>query len=205
MSFDFDSGSGSEGPWLQWSARGTLDGKIPAKTFLLRTQDGKEAFAGFDRGVVLDVHNMKTGWCMSDGTPGKAPEWKWNPTLSSFAPKPGDEWKKGFSVRCAITKSEAATWEQSGAAAWGAFVALVPAIQSGPVSDDKLPMVKMTGVRVEKYARGSTAIPTLEISKWVDRPDCLTADAGNIATDEPAPNAAAKAAPAPLPADMDEF
>lgn len=200
MSFDFDTGSsGSEGPWIQWSARGTLDGEIAPRTFILRTQDGKEPFAGFERGVVLDIANMKTGWCRSEGTAGVAPEWRWNPSLSSFQAKPGDEWKKGFSIRCAISKTDAATWEQSGAASWAAFTGLIPAIQAGPVSEGKLPMVKVTGVKVEKYARGSTAIPTLEIIKWVDRPDSLTADAAKIATDEPAP--VSRPAPQPVAAD----
>lgn len=206
MSFDFDTGSsGSEGPWIQWSARGTLDGAIAPRTFLLRTSDGKEPFAGFERGVVLDIANMKTGWCRSEGTAGVPPEWRWNPTLSTFQPRPDDQWKKGFSIPCAINKTESATWEQSGAAAWNAFVAIVPEIQSGPTSEGKLPMVKVTGVRVEKYARGSTAIPTLEIVKWVDRPECLTADAANIATNEPAPKTTAKPAPAPVTEDASEF
>lgn len=211
MSFDFDTGSsGSEGPWLQWSARGTQDGEIPPKSFFLRTADGKEPFAGFERGVVLDIANMRTGWSMSDGTPGKAPDWRWNPTLKSFLPRPDDQWKKGFSIPCAINKTDSATWEQSGAASWNAFVALVPAIQAGPASEGKLPMVKMTGVKVEKYARGSTAIPTLEIVKWVDRPASLTADSQNFDAGEddetPAPKQAAKPAPAPVAEDIgDEF
>lgn len=211
MSFDFDAGgSGSEGPWIQWSARGTLDGEIAPRNFLLRTKDGKEPFAGFERGVVLDIKNMKTGWCRSEGQAGVAPEWQWNPTLSAFKAKPGEDWKKGFSIPCAISKTDSATWEQSGAASWNAFVALVPAIQAGPASEGKLPMVKMTGVKVEKYARGSTAIPTLEIVKWVDRPASLTADAQNFdAGDDdetPAPKQAAKPAPAPVAEDIgDEF
>ena len=38
---DFDTGGGSEGPWLQWTARGTLDGEIPAKSFLIRDTKGE--------------------------------------------------------------------------------------------------------------------------------------------------------------------
>lgn len=206
MAFDFDTGGGgSEGPWIQWSARGTQDGEIPPRSFLLRTQDGKEPLAAFERGVVLDIHNMKTGWSYSSGAAGVAPEWRWNPTLSAFAPKPGDEWKKGFTIRCAISKDRAATWEQSGAGAWNAFVNIVPAIQKAgsEVAAGKLPVVKMTDVKVEKFARGSTATPILEIIKWVERPDCLKegADAG-IATEEAQAQAAQQ--PASTPAD-DEF
>lgn len=204
--FDFDTGGGgSEGPWIQWSARGTQDGEIPPRSFLLRTQDGKEPLAAFERGVVLDIHNMKTGWCRSDGVAGQAPTWQWNPTLSSFAPRPDDSWKKGFTIRCAISKDRAATWEQSGAGAWNAFVNIVPAIQKAgsEVAAGKLPVVKMVDVKVEKFARGSTATPILEIIKWVERPDCLKEGAAaGIATEE-APAQAAQQ-PASTPAD-DEF
>lgn len=207
MSFDFDAGAGGEGPWLQWSARGTQDGEIPPKSFLLRTQEGKEPFAGFDRGVVLDIHNMKTGWCRSDGIAGQAPEWKWNSTVKTMMAKPGDDWKKGFSIPCAITKDKTATWEQSGAGAWNAFVGLVPAIQTGPVDQGKLPMVRMTDTKVEKFARGTTVTPVLEVVKWVDRPACLSADAAGFDTgeDETPKAAAPKAAARPLPADAEEF
>ena len=44
--FDMGGSGGSEGPWLQWSARGTLDGEIPAKSFLIRDADGKTKFDG---------------------------------------------------------------------------------------------------------------------------------------------------------------
>lgn len=206
MSFDFDSGGGgSEGPWIQWSARGTLDGEIPARNFLLREKDGKSTFDGFSRGVILDIHGMKTGWCYSSGAAGQAPDWKWNSSIAVFAPRPSEEHKKGFSIRCAIGGGNAATWEQSGAAAWNAFVGLVPAIQAGP-GGDKLPMVRMTDVKVEKFARGTTATPVLEVVKWVDRPDCLKAgfDSGP-ADDASATQPARAATPAPASADMSEF
>lgn len=198
MSFDFDAGAGgSEGPWIQWTARGTLDGEINARQFVLRDENGKKPFAGFQTGVVLDVHNMKTGWCYSSGVAGQAPDWKWNASVARFEQKPGEDYKKGFSIRCAIGGGKAATWEQSGASAWNAFTALIPALQSGPVNQGKLPMVKMIDVKTEKFARGVTATPVLEIVKWVDRPDCLKAGFDAGADDEapqPAPAVPAQAA-----------
>lgn len=209
MSFDFDTGSsGSEGPWLQWTARGTLDGAIGARQFVLRDENGKSPFDGFAKGVVLDVANMRTGWCYSSGVAGQAPDWRWNASLGSFAPKPGDEYKKGFSIRCAIGGGKAATWEQSGAAAWNAFVALVPAIQAGQVDSGKLPLVRQTDVKVEKFARGTTVTPILEIVKWVERPDCLKPGFDAGPDDAPAPQPAKAATPpaaAPAYADGDEF
>lgn len=170
---DFDTGgSGSQGPWLTWSARGTQDGTIPAKSFFIRDDAGKTKFDGFSSGVVLDVHTMKTGWCRSDGVAGQAPEWKMNPTLSRFIEQPGEDYKKGFKIRCAIGGGKTASWEQSGASVWNAFVALVPALQQAPAGD-MLPLVRMTGAKFEQFKRGSTNTPILEVVKWVPRPDCL--------------------------------
>lgn len=195
MSFDFDTGNeGSQGPWIQWSAQ--------KEKFFLRDINGKSDFDGFTKGVVLDIRTMRTGWSRSDGVVGIAPEWRWNPTLNAYQPKPGEDWKKGFSIRCAASKTEAASWEQAGTGAWNAFVALVPAIQAGPSDHDKLPLVRMIGVKTERFARGSTTTPTLEIVKWVDRPDCLKdGAAAGIAVEEKTEQPVATAAPSPMPAD----
>jgi len=201
---NFDTGGGgSEGPWLQWSARGTLDGAIPAKSFFIRDSDGKKVFTGFsDKGVVLDIEKMQTGWCYSDGVAGQAPEWRMNKTLSKFEPQPGEDFKKGFKIRVAIGGGKTAAWDQAGAAAWNAFTDLVPALQQGP--EGKLPLVRMTGARFDQFKRGSTNVPILEVVQWVDRPDCLKEGvAAGIAT-EPPKQAAPEVAPASAaPADAE--
>ncbi len=195
---DFDTGnSGGEGPWIAWSARGTLDGVIDAKSFYLRDGDGKTPFPGFASGVVMDVANMKTGWQRSEGVAGQAPDWKWNKSVSKFEPQPGDDYKKGFSMRCAIGGGKTATWEQAGAGAWNAFVALVPYLKDAPAGD-VLPLVRMTGTKVQQFKRGSTIEPVFEIVKWVPRPDCLKEGfAVGVDTGEPKPAAAPAATVAP--------
>lgn len=192
---NFDTGGGgSEGPWLQWTARGTLDGEIPAKSFFIRDSDGKKLFTGFhDKGVVLDIAKMQTGWCYSDGVAGQAPDWKMNKSLAQFEPQPGEDYKKGFKIRCAIGGGKTASWDQAGAAVWGAFVALVPALQQGP--DGKLPLVRCTGARFDQFKRGSTNVPILEVVQWVDRPDCLKEGAAAGIATEPAPQPVRQAPP----------
>lgn len=181
----FDAGnSGSEGPWLQWSARGTQDGQIPPKSFFIRDEDGKTAFTGFsDAGVILDIEKMETGWCYSSGAVGEAPVWKMNPDITAFQPSPGEEYKRGFKMRVAIGGGKTAAWGQSGAGAWNAFVALVPDLAKQP-APGKLPLVRMTDVIHEQFRRGSTQTPVLTIVDWVDRPDCLKK---TIATETPEP------------------
>ena len=199
----FDAGNeGSEGPWLSWSARGTQDGAIPAKSFFIRDENGKRATDAFGKGVVFDIYAMKTGWQYSDGLAGVAPDWKWNESVASMmpqpvSPSPTNSWKKGFSIPCAISKTEKVLWEQAGAAAWGAFAALVPELAKGP--EGKLPVVVMTDSVHRIFKRGSTVEPVFAISKWVDRPDALKegAQAGIAVDPAPAPQPAPTPAPAP--------
>lgn len=172
--FKLDTGSGGgEGPWIQWSARGTQDGEIPPKSFYMRTGDGKSLFAGFDRGVVFDIYNLKTGWQKSDGVIGQRPEWKWNADPSSMMAQPGEDYKMGFSVLCAISKTETATWEQAGAAVWNALVGLAADLEAAP--GGKYPVIKITGSKLMQFKRGSTVQPILVVDKWIDRPDAFRA------------------------------
>lgn len=196
---NFDTGSsGSEGPWLAWSAKGTMDGAVPARSFFIRDEAGKHTFDGFTAGgVVLDIHNMKTGWQRSEGVVGQAPDWKWNPSVSHMMPQPGEDYKKGFSIRCAIGGGKTASWEQAGAATWNAFVALVPQLQQAP-QGDMLPLVKLTGTKLQQFKRGSTVEPVLTVEKWVPRPDCLKEGVAAGFAADPAPQP--QAAPAPAPA-----
>lgn len=184
---NFDQGSsGSEGPWLAWSARGAQDGSVPPKSFYLRDTAGREPF-DMSKGIILDLDTAKTGWCYSSGVAGQAPIWKWNPSISKFEQRPDEDYKKGFQMRVAIGGGKTATWEDSGAGAWNAFAALAGQLAQGP--EGKLPMVRMTGAKDEKFARGSTSTALLEVVQWVDRPDCLKEGvaAGIDTGDGPAP------------------
>lgn len=194
----FDTGnSGSEGPWINWGAQ--------KEKFTLRDRDGSNDFAGFQAGVVLDTAKMKTGWCYTSGLPGQAPDWRMNPTVASFIPQPGDDFKRGFKIRCAIGGGKTASWDQAGAGAWNAFVALVPALQQGP-EGDMLPLVRMIGTKQVKFTKGSTTEPVFEIVKWVPRPDCLKEGvAAGFDTGAPAPAPAPAQSPAPaasVPSDV---
>lgn len=170
--FAFDTGStGADGPFINWSARGTQDRAIDPESFYLRDGDQKMPLEAFATGVVIDIYALKTGWQRSDGIVGQAPEWRWNASPARMEPQPGDDWKKGFEARCAIGGGKAATWQQAGAAVWGAMAHLAGQFQGGP--EGKLPVVKMTGTKPVQFKRGSTVEPILQVVQWVDRPDCL--------------------------------
>lgn len=207
--FTIDLGNdGASGPFLAWSARGTQDGSVPAQSFFVRDGSNKRAH-DMSKGFVMDIDSLKTGWQKSEGIAGIAPEWKWNPTPSQMMASPGEEWKKGMSVKCAIGGGQVATWEQSGAAVWQALTGLVPALSQRP-DPNKLPLVRMTQAQLLQFKRGSTVVPVLEVTQWVDRPDCLKEGvaAGIALEPTPAPQPAPQpvAQPAPIqPAIIDDM
>ena len=137
---------------------------------------------------MLDLDSLKTGWQKSEGIQGVAPEWKWNASVNQMMQKPGDDYKKGMSVKVALGKDKAVIWEQAGAAVWQVLTNLSGQLKDAPAG--KLPHVKMTGSKDIKFQKGSTAYPEFEIVKWVDRPDCLKEGvAAGIALDETPPAA----------------
>jgi hypothetical protein len=187
MSYEFDEGSNSSsdsaiGPFLNWHARETLDGALGSRTFSVRDEEGEriDVTAKMKKGVAFDIENsLRTGWCYSDGTPGQAPEWQWNDSPSRFnTPQPedrgGERWKKGFSVRVALGKDQAATWSQAGAGAWAGLVHLMRAVKEDGGSGECV-VAAMTDVDEIKFKKGSTSAPMWTVKKWSDRPDCLTA------------------------------
>ena len=186
MSYDFDEGSNSSdsaiGPFLNWHARETLDGALGSRTFSIRNEEGEriDVTAQMKKGVAFDIEgSLRTGWCYSDGSPGVAPEWIWNDSPSRFnTPQPedrgGERWKKGFSVRVALGKDQAATWSQAGAGAWAGLVHLMRAVKEDGGSGECV-VAAMTDVDEIKFKKGSTSSPMFSVKKWSDRPECLTA------------------------------
>jgi len=201
--FNLDLGSsGGSGPFLAWSAIGTRDGSVPARSFYVRDGGNKTPYDA-SKGFVLDIDALKTGYQHSEGAVGVAPSWKWNESVSQMMAKPGDDWKKGFSVPCATGGGAVATWEQAGAAAWQALEALAPLLSQRPDAKS-LPVVRLAEAKFVQFTKGSTVVPILEIVKWTERPDALKEGvAAGIAMEPAAP--APAAAPAPMPAaDIDD-
>ena len=182
MTYEFDEGSNSSdsaiGPFLNWHARETLDGEIPSRAFSIREDDERvNVTAQMKKGVVLDLATLRTGWCFSNGTPGVAPEWIWNDTPARFnLAQPEDrgqeKWKRGFSIRIALTKDKAVTWSQAGAGAWAGLVTLMRSVKSDSGSGETC-IAAMTDVEEIPFKKGSTSAPVFTVKKWVPRPECL--------------------------------
>ena len=179
--YDFDEGNqggSAEGPFLNWHAREQTVGKMPSRSFSLRSEDGAENVTEkLKKSVAFDIDTLRTGWCFSNGTPGVAPEWVWNTTPARFdqaqpADRGEDRWKKGFSIRLAVGKDQPATWSQAGSGAWAGLVSLMQAVKANGGKGETA-VVHMSDVQEIKFSKGSTSAPEFTFKKWADRPDCL--------------------------------
>jgi hypothetical protein len=156
--FELDTGSsGVGGPFLQWSARGTMDGSVAARSFYIRDGGDKTPYDA-SKGMVLDIAKMKTGWQSRKASQASRRSGSGTHSVSQMMPSPGEDWKKGFSIPVAIGGGATATWEQAGTAAWQALTDLAPQLQQQP-SPDQLPMVKLTDTKAMQFKRGSTVSP----------------------------------------------
>lgn len=198
---------GSQGPWMTWTANGSAMKQFPPKSWVMRGKDANDekfetVIEGFANPCVFDLDSLKLGW-EKDGAQGQAPDRRYSSHYSVAMPRPDESkkptgafsWSNCLQVRVAISQTDAVTWEQGSFGAYQAFTKLARLIEAQHPGDNTLPVVQMTGVEDRALSNGSTAIPILEIIKWVPRPDALKADAPAIATAQAQP-----AAPAPAPA-----
>jgi hypothetical protein len=126
---------------------------------------------------VFDLRNIKTGWGAISA--GVQPEWVWDQSIDSMASMPtdGKEWKRGFSVTMFSPKffggDGIREWSQNGAGTSKGMSALFDQyesmIQQTPDHTALVPVVKFTG----SEPSFQTAIPTLVIDRWVNRPPIL--------------------------------
>lgn len=198
--FAFENG-GSQGPWLVWTDQGTKCRTVPPQTFYIREEAGKTV-VDLSRGFVMDIHSLRKGWQEGDGRPGVPPVWTLGATPEEMPAQPSKDAKKGFNIRCGLSKTQAVSWDQAGFVPWSAMAHLASGINAGPITDkNKLPLVIHTGVLELKTSRGVFFAPKLEVKGWVARPEILPLNGAiSFGDDEPAPQPQRTAAPAPAPA-----
>jgi hypothetical protein len=202
--FTIDTGeSGSAGPWVSWSSNGSAEKGIAPRSWVLRDKDeiGNKVeikVPAFEAGCVMDLDTLKLGW-ERDGAQGRAPDRRWNPSVSKSTDRPDDSkkpsgafaWSKALSVRLAIGGGKAATWEQGSFAAYDAFAKVAKQITAEWSANSQngtlLPVIQQVSVEKVTLPSGTANIPVLRVVKWVPRPDCLKASAPVIAVSEPAP------------------
>ncbi len=212
--FNINTNTGGEsGPFLNYKNRagqGMADG-----TWYMRSKDGEEwhyedMTDRFKQGVVADVfatHDGQLGGSLKMGfikfIDGAAPERHvWASPLNAEQ-RPSEEktaqggfaWQNMVSFRVAIGAGRDALFDVSGWSGYKGVMALIDQMNAGFAANiGKCPLVQYTGFRVEGTGQKRLHVPEFTIGSWVDRPDCLTPDAPQVA------QAAPEVAPEPTPA-----
>ena len=182
MAFEFDSGprGGSEySSFINWHAQGTRDGAYDAKSFSCRdleSGDGEDVTKRMEKGVVVDINKLKTGWCFNEGVKGVSPDWRYNKNIARMENKPDerDDWQRGFMMPIALTKDRLVCWNQASTGVWEAMTRLAEQLaEEQPKNQGLLPVVAFTGTEELKFKKGGTTVPLLTIKKWTEAPPCL--------------------------------
>jgi hypothetical protein len=147
--------------------------------------------------AIFDMENIRTGWFKF--TAGSAPEKNFDPSLTQAAPKPGDDFKRGFELELFSEKNLLGLREFASTA--GAVIEAMNDLHDHWQTDaaanpGKLPVVKSVGVTPVTSKHGTNYRPQLEIVAWADRP----AEMGGGATKAAAAPPPAAKAPAKQPA-----
>jgi len=177
--------SGTYDPYLKWNGK--------AGRFYIKNEAGEEVEV-IPTSFIADLENIKTGWLLF--VAGMAPDKVWDKELTTPAPKPSENHKRGFAMRL-FSKAFGGVVELSGSSMHlcNSVNDLYEAFESGKQAG-KVPVVKFTGASSMKDKMGTNYKPNFSIEKWVDRPAEL---------DAAKETEQAKPATAPIVADQNEF
>jgi len=126
--------------------------------------------------MIIDVENIKMGWLMlATG----ARDWQPYPSLTEPTPKPGDDYKEGFSVKVFSKKlfDDAPLREfcSSGAGIMMFIKRLYDECEA-EFGKGKVPAVSILKTPHIKFGKGTTRNVQYKIVKWVDRPEEMLAE-----------------------------
>jgi len=139
-------------------------------------EQGAEEYEVTNMTAIFDIENIRTGWFMFAA--GVAPVKEFDPSLSQSAPKPGDQFKRGFEIKVYSDKNLGGVREFSSTA--GAVIDAMNSVHDQwmagkDANAGKLPVVQCTGVVPVTGKHGTNYSPTLTIVSWADRPAELSA------------------------------
>ncbi len=151
--------------YVSWTARGTQDGAVPAKSFYAtKGSDKVDVTEAFTKGVTVDIWSLKLGFIKSNA--GSAPDKVWAASLTEPIAQPTEDHKRAFSVEIDID-GDTYLWEQN---AFGAYIAIEDLgrdlNKSAPLDSDKKPLCMLKGTRAVG-SKHVTYVPELEIVRFV--------------------------------------
>lgn len=177
-------GSGTSKPFVKYNAKSD-------KWFIRAEGGGDQEIARPT--FLIDLRNIRTGWLRF--REGQAPERMIDPSLDRTAPKPGEDFKRGFVVMAFSQKffSGAVEFGSASNHLSNAIRDIYAAFeeQSGKAENrGKVPVITCAGADAMKDKYGTNYRPRFELVKWVDRPaelpDASPVDEGNVWKDSPA-------------------
>ena len=170
-----------------------------AQVFYTNLSGQPKEVCDVSQGMVLDTTELRTGWQC-----GETNKWQFNASVSQMQPKPGDTWKRGFSIPVALGAGKVALWMASGATAWDTLAYLGQQLAQCPQAG-QVPLVTHDGVAEGRYETRTWVYPLLKVQQWMPRPESLSArtaiDMGNenqapqVMPNPPSPGMIAKPAP----------
>jgi hypothetical protein len=156
MTFSLGLGGGGSGSYIRFSP-----------SVNAWTMGGEEITL---KTVIFDMDSIRTGWGLLEA--GNPPQWVWDEAVGRRSPKPGDDFKRGFSVRMWLGPDRGWTeWSSNGTGPCLGFEALAGAAMPQKAENEgKALATKYAGSRAEKIGKGNTRVPQFEIAGWVDKP-----------------------------------
>lgn len=146
--------------------------------------------------VLFDFDTLKTGWGMM--AEGQAPSWVWDESIGKRSARPGDDYKRGFSIMCFFGPGKGwAEWSSTGTGPCMGFEALAAeAMPQHKENAGKVAAAVYEGSRPEKVGKGNTRVPLFSMTGWVDKPEGGSEAPAAVASSAP-PSTGSTAVPPP--------
>lgn len=150
--------------WLPNSESWKISGEDPVKV-------------GKTKAIIVDPQTLLTGWGI--WPEGGMPDYRWSETPGSLSDKPGDDWKKAFSLTVHLRKEDG--WPVEGEALWrtpkvGSFQSIAgvwaDVDKAAKKQTGALAKLKIKGTQDKSFKGGrSTTLVALEMDELIDAGD----------------------------------
>jgi len=148
--------------------------------------------------MVVDTASLQTGWMhLGEGVR----DWQPDVSLGKKGAQPSPDHKRGFSIKFYNKEMGVVEWSANGTGPNMGLEKLWKAIEAGQAANaGKYPVIEYKGSTLEKIGKGSTRIPNIDVTSWIERPAGMDAvDDGSQTFDSDGKISMAAPAPAPQP------
>lgn len=167
---DLGPSGGDYAGFVSWSSQGSDDGIITRRSFAVHWKEGdtkhKAVWRAAQAGFAWDIRRLKKGWELN--VQGAKPERTLVPMAAPFPPRPGDDWKRAFSVPVSAGDGNTFLWEQGGATAFACLQDVAPVLEAQePQFPGCVPVLRVVGVIDMNIGGKLLGAPKLEVVQWL--------------------------------------